>query len=130
MAEGRTQQPIRKLPTKKAVKGRTGKQSAHQSFTEEDALLEDFSQEDEREFQTEFLSRCVSEEAGFRESNGERSSGNSSSSNDGKDSVGSENGDDSDYVGSKNGSSIAVIEYLMKRDKRREREQRRRDKHQ
>ena len=121
---------ITKLPARKAVKGRTGEQSAHQSFTEEDALLQDFSQEDERGFQTESLGRCVSEEAGFRESNGERSSGNSSSSDDGKDSVGSENGDDSDSIGSENGSSIAVIKCLMKRDKRREREQRRRDKHQ
>ena len=41
MAEGRTQQPTRKLPAKKAVKGPTGEQSAYRSFTEEDALLED-----------------------------------------------------------------------------------------
>ena len=92
MAEGRTQQPIRKLPARKAVKKRTGEQSAHQSFTEEDVLLEDISQEDERGFQTESLSRSVSEEAGLQESNEERSSENSSSSDDGKDSVGSENG--------------------------------------
>ena len=46
-------------------------QSAHQSFTEEDALLEDFSQEDEGGFQTESLGRSVSEEASLRESNEE-----------------------------------------------------------
>ena len=37
------------------------------------------SQEDERRFQTESLGRSVSEEAGLRESNEERSSENSSS---------------------------------------------------
>ena len=118
MAEGRTQQPIRKLPTTKAVKGRTGEQSAHQSFTEEDALFEDFLQKDERVFQTESLGHSVSEEAGLRESNEERSSENSSLSDDGKDSVGSENGDDGDSIVSENGSSIAVIKKKSKSTKR------------
>ena len=50
MAEGRTQQPIRKLPARRAVKGRTGEQSAHQSFTEEDALLQDFRKRTREDF--------------------------------------------------------------------------------
>ena len=131
MTGGRTQQPTGKLPARKAVKGGTSEQSAYQSFTEEDALLEYFSQGDrevERGYKTESHGRSVSEEAGLRESNEDRSSENSSSlRDDSKDSFGSENGDGTDSIGSDNGSSIAVTKYLMKLDKRRERVQRRRE---